>query len=140
MAGDAFQKMKSSFNRGVTAISVKTASSLEKAKIKTHMESIQMEIGRLMASAGETGYGLWEAGDPDLGPVEAIFETIRQKKQEILQLQEQYQAIDVRDSQILGNVQEETPVEEPGGGICPNCGAEYMTPAKFCRKCGQKLV
>lgn len=145
MAGDTFQKFKSSFNRGVTAISIKTSSSLEKVKIKTHIESINSEIERLIATAGETAYMIWESGESDFSSLSEQFTLIKQKKEEIAQLENEYASIDERDNQILGTqTSEETaasnPVAEVAEGItCPNCGSNYTTPVKFCRKCGHKL-
>ena len=145
MAGDTFQKFKSSINRGVTAISIKTSSSLEKVKIKTHIESINSEIERLIVAAGETAYTIWESGELDIPSLNEQFSLIKQKKEEIALLESEYASIDERDNQILGTqVPDETvstpPVTESVVGItCPNCGANYTTPVKFCRKCGNKL-
>lgn len=149
MAGDTFQKFKSSFNRSVTAISIKTSSSLEKVKIKTHIESINSEIERLVATAGETAYTLWESGSLDLSSLNEQFSMIKQKKEEIAQLEIEYDSIDERDNQILGNQTPEDVVAPPpaqpaagpvAGIVCPNCGSNYATPVKFCRKCGTKLA
>lgn len=142
MAGDTFQKFKSSFNRGVTAISVKTSSSLEKVKIKTHIESINNEIQRSMTHIGQTAYDIWASGSQDFSSLQEQFVFVQQKKEEIQKLQEEYDAIDERDNQILGtNAAEETQAAEPKqeGPVCPNCGAVCAPTAKFCRKCGHNL-
>ena len=143
MAGDAFQKLKSSINRGVTTISLKTSSSLEKAKIKTHIESIDAELTRLIASAGEAAYGIWESGQSDYRPLEETFALIKQKKAEIEQLKSEYAVIDERDNQILGNTEESAQqpaeVKAEQGVFCANCGTRYPTPVNFCRKCGKNL-
>ena len=83
MATDRFNKLKSSLNRGVTAISIKTSSSLEKAKIKTHIESIRAEIERMTLHAGESAYGLWESGSSDYSSLDEEFALIKKKKEEI---------------------------------------------------------
>ena len=60
----------------------------------------------------------------------------------IQKLQEEYNAIDERDSQILGTAgAEEAQAAEPKPGekVCPKCGAICAETAKFCRKCGQNL-
>ena len=145
MAGDTFQKFKSSFNRGVTAISIKTSSSLEKVKIKTHIESINSEIERLIVAAGEAAYTIWESGESDISSLREQFNLIKQKKEEIAQLENEYASIDERDNQILGTpAPDKAPapstISEPVVGItCPNCSANYANPVKFCRKCGYKL-
>lgn len=141
MPGDMLQKFKSSVNRGVTTISVKASSSLEKTKIKTHIESIETDISKLIVNVGETMYAVWESGERDYTSVEALLSTIQQKKAEIVQLTKDMASIDVRDDQILGNTRVEKPVEasDPDGIVCPGCSAVCASAAKFCRKCGHKL-
>ena len=145
MASDAFQKVKATWNRGVATISVKTSSSLEKAKIKTHIESINAEIARLIVASGEAAYTIWESGESDFSSLNAQFAAIKEKKEEILRLEADYAAIDDRDNQILGTQASDeavpaAPVQaEEERPACPNCGESYATGAKFCRKCGQKL-
>lgn len=140
MAGDTFQKFKSSLNRGVTAISLKTSSSLEKAKIKTHIESIRSEIDKMTVAVGEAVYSLWEKGETDLTPLNEQLALIKQKKEEIVQLEEECAAIDERDNQILGaSAPSGAAAAAAEGATCPSCGTPYPPMAKFCRKCGYKL-
>lgn len=134
---DAFQKLKSSVNRGITTINVKTSSSLEKTKIRTHIDSLEAEIQKLLLSAGETAYSLWDGGGDDNTALTAIYETIRRKRGEVAELKTQLDSIDARDSQILGTMkQSETPAPAT---VCPACGAVYEAPVNFCKKCGQKM-
>ena len=144
MAGDTLQKFKTSFNRGVTAISLKTSSSLEKVKIKTHIDSISTEIERMISNVGETAYSIWKSGETDFSSLNEQFSAIKQKREEIEQLQTEYMSIDERDNQILGTSSAEVPApaapaEQTVGIVCPSCGSNYSSPVKFCRKCGQKL-
>lgn len=144
MAGDALQKFKTSFNRGVTAISIKTSSSLEKVKIKTHIDSITAEIDRLISNVGAMAYSIWISGETDFSALNEHFSAIKQKREEIERLQAEYMSIDERDNQILGAAPAEgpapaAPVEQMPELVCPKCGSSYSPPAKFCRKCGQKL-
>lgn len=146
MAGDAFQKFKSSFNRGVATISVKTSSSLEKVKIKTHIESIEKEIEHLIAEIGENAFELWEKNDMDFSTLSDKCLIVKQKKDEITQLNEAYNSIDERDGQILGTssneenheLKEEVAISNDSI-TCTNCGSVYIRSVKFCKKCGQKL-
>ena len=143
MAGDTFQKFKSSLNRSVTTISVKASSSLEKTKIKTHIESIQGEIQRLTVSIGEGVYAKWSAGESDYTSVLEQLESVKQKNEEIRQLTEELSSIDDRDSQILGSMKaQESAAPQPEDEtaiFCPSCGARYDSPVRFCRKCGCKI-
>ena len=146
MANDAFQKFKSTLNRGVATISVKTSSSLEKVKIKTHIESIEKELEHLLFEIGKSAYDIWNNDDNDFSVLEEQFSSIKQKKQEIAQLLDEYDSIDERDGQILGTTMsdenkvanENVQVAEETT-ICPNCGVEYVQSVRFCKKCGQKL-
>lgn len=145
MAGDTLQKFKTSFNRGVTAINLRTSSSLEKAKIKTYIDSLTTETERLVANAGEQAYSIWASGETDFSPLNEQFSAIKQRRDKIEQLQTEYQSIDERDNQILGTSAAEAsaspaaPAEQSAGVVCPGCGAVFASPAKFCRKCGQRL-
>ena len=53
MENDAFGKVKSSLNRAVTSISVKTSSSLEKGKLNTYIDSLENDIKKLKFELGE---------------------------------------------------------------------------------------
>ena len=142
MANDTFRRMKPSINRGVTAISLKTSSSLEKMKIKTHIESIDTEIEKLYVVVGRTAYEIWEADELDFSSLTDQFKLISEKKKEIAQLELDYSSINQRDSQILGSSTPDAAhdISEPEIGIiCSKCGMRYTTPVNFCRKCGNKL-
>ena len=129
-------------NRAVTKISVKASSSLEKSKIKMHIESLTKEVQKMFADIGEEVYSLWLNGDFSTQALEEKLEAISQKKAEIQRLSMELASIDARDDEILGtktNVEEKTEVIAPQKNCCPNCGFECSPTAKFCRKCGQKL-
>lgn len=141
MAGDTFQKFKDSTSRAITKISVKTSSSLEKSKIKMHIESLTKDVQKMFTDIGEEAYSLWLQGDSSNQTLVEKFETIRQKKNEIEQLTAELCAIDDRDNEIFGT-KAETEVQEvqtPTKSVCPDCGFECDVSAKFCRKCGKKL-
>jgi ribosomal protein L40E len=141
MAGDAFDKLMSSFNRGITTISVKTSSSLEKSKIKTHMESLARDIEKDLHLVGEEAYKIWGSETQDYSALNERFEAIKRKQDEITRLEADLAAIDERDSQILGTAerQEAVAVATPKL-VCSNCNAQYETAVKFCRRCGNKLA
>ena len=141
MAGDAFQKLGDSMNRAITKISVKTSSSLEKVKIKTHIDTLSKDVQKLFAEIGENAYSLWLNGDVSNEALVAKFEAIKQKQSEIENLTAELNSIDERDNQILGtkSASEYRPDVASGKLSCPGCGAECEPAAKFCRKCGFKL-
>ena len=133
MANDAFEKFKTSVNRGITTISVKTSSGVEKSKIKTHIDSLQKEIEKIYTSLGESLYLEWLKVDIDHTVFTERLENIRAKKEEIDNLKMQLNSIDDRDNQILGNGGDKNPL------VCSRCGAQFTNPVKFCGKCGSKM-
>ena len=138
MAGDAFQRFKDSTNRAITTISVKTSSTLEKSKIKMHIESLTKEVFNMSSDVGEEVYLIWTQGKTSFEEVVSKLEEIQKKKSEIERLAKELDSIDDRDNEILGT----KPVineEETFIPACPNCGYEVGENAKFCRKCGYKL-
>lgn len=138
MAGDAFQKFKSTVNRGITTISVKTSSTLEKSKIKTHIESLNRDIEKDLIAVGEAAYKIWLSDNMDFSGLAAKFEIIKGKYKEAEDLTVELSSIDERDNRILGNSVAEEPEETLKKFICTNCGTQYDVPVKFCRKCGKK--
>lgn len=139
MSGEAFQKFKSSVNRGITTISVKTSSTLEKSKIKTHIESLNRDIEKDFIIVGDAAYKIWQNGETDFSGLFAKFEIIKNKYKEVEDLTAQLSSIDERDNQILGNGAVEKSEESKPKYICANCGAQYDVLTKFCRKCGNKM-
>ena len=133
---DVFGKLKSSINRGITTISVKTSSSLEKTKIKTHIDTLEADIQKLIYSAGELSYAIFAGESEDNDKLKTFFETIKQKREEVSELTLELNAIDERDNKILGTNEKEVPA---GGCVCSNCGATFDTPMNFCRNCGNKM-
>lgn len=142
MAGDAFQKIGDSMNRAITKISVKTSSSLEKSKIKMHIESLTKDVQEMLTDIGKEVYSLWQNGESSNESLREKLEAIKQKKNEIENLSMEFASIDIRDNEILGTkteVEKKPEVSVPQKPCCPNCGYEYESTAKFCRKCGHKL-
>ncbi len=137
MAGDAFGKLKDSVNRGIATISVKTSSSLEKSKIKMQIDNLEGNIKRDLSSLGETVFAMWRDHGDNNETVEKLCASIQGKRDEIAKLNEELAGIDERDSKILGTQKSAPTAPQPL--VCPNCGAEYEVPVRFCRKCGTKI-
>lgn len=144
MAGDAFSKLKSSINRGVTAINVNTSASMEKTRLKTQIDNIENEVQRMTNAIGEAMYLMYAKGDHDYQKLDEHLAVIQQKKEEIEKLKAEINAVDERKNQILGTNTTEN-VNIPAAPVamvnqqCPGCGTPFAEGAKFCRKCGTKL-
>lgn len=142
MAGDAFQKLGDSMSRAITKLSVKTSSSLEKSKIKMHIESLTKDLQNMLTDIGEDVYSLWISGEVSNQSLAEKLSAVKQKKEEIEQLSIELASIDARDNEILGtkpDSEQATDVQFSGNSCCPNCGAKCDPTAKFCRKCGHNL-
>lgn len=100
MAG-GFDKFVNSVNRGITTINVKTSSSLEKSKIKTHIDTLNADIAKLYSLTGEMMYYKWKNGRDDLSDVYDKFEVIKQKFEEIEKLNKEIVEIDEKNNDIL---------------------------------------
>lgn len=139
---DAFEKFKSSINRGVAAVSVKTTASLEKAKIKAQIDTLSSDVQKMMPAVGEAFYLMWQRGDTDFSRLYEHLEVIRQKKEEIASLNAEYAAVDQRNNQIINSGEGAviTASAMVSGNVCPNCGTAYTDGARFCGKCGNKLA
>lgn len=138
MAGDAFQKFKTSVNRGFNTISAKASSSLEKAKLKAKMDSLTKEIDKLYRKIGEKAYLLWNDGQ-ELQVLEEAFAAVRLKKEEKERLKAECEAIDARELEAdVESAPEENPAPVPQY-FCPGCGAGYAEKINFCRSCGTKM-
>lgn len=138
---DVFEKLKSSVNRGITTISVKGSSVLEKTKIKTHIETLNREIDRERNIAGGKAYDLWVENATDFSSVFEHFETMKAKYDEINALNEELTLIDEKENQILGNNNERVETVNTVQKIfCTQCGAQSDANVKFCTKCGNKMA
>ena len=133
---DVFQKLKTSVNRGITTISVKTSSTFEKSTINTHIDTLKNEIAKLNSKLGEDVYNAWISGEESIGVFSETLEQIKAKLAEIDALNDELKKIDERSNSVLGtdkNSDANTP------HFCTNCGTRYEVGAKFCRKCGNSL-
>ncbi len=127
-------KFKTSFTRSITAINVRTASSLEKSKLKTHIDSLETEIEKQYYAIGELAYRLWLKEDTNQAGLLQMFEDVKAKYATIAELKVQLDSIDERDNAILGKTKKAPNL------TCPKCGAVYEAPVKFCRACGTKMA
>lgn len=132
MEQNAFDMMKSKINKGITTVSLKTSSSVEKAKINTYIESLNGDIESLKKEMGEKVYKLWEYNQFDLEKLTYELNTIKEKNMKIAELKDQLLAIEDRENDILGK-------GVIVGCKCAQCGTQYEQKINFCVKCGAKL-
>lgn len=137
MAGDALDKLKSGINKSITAINLKTSAVLEKTKIKTHISTLSDEIDHYKIALGTKIFEAWNAGTFQLDMVLEELQTIKDKYEQIDLLQTEYQQVDEKERNVLGN--NLTAQEEISTYTCVHCGSVYKNAIKFCTKCGEKM-
>lgn len=105
-------------DQGFNVLKEKGSLTLEKAKLKSQIESINSEINKLMRSVGEIVYSQWENDSNEPISLEEKFAEIKQKKNEIQELNLKIEEIESQEEQLsLGNngtniEQEEVIVDE----------------------------
>lgn len=140
MATNIFKKVLDTTNTTITKIGVKTSSSIEKSKLKMHIDALDKQVDDLLRQIGEDVFSLWVDGT-DISQVDKTkLEEVRCKKAEIEQMMIQLEQISKRDDEILGKKTEnDTNDVSDEKVICPNCNIEYSKTARFCGKCGHEL-
>lgn len=140
LATNIFKKVLDTTNTTITKIGVKTSSSIEKSKLKMHIDALNKQVDDLLKQIGEDVFSLW-VDEADISRVDKVkFEEIRCKKAEIEQMSIQLEQISKRDDEILGK-KSENDISDASNEkvICPNCNIEYGKTARFCGKCGFEL-
>lgn len=132
-------KFGDSMNRAITKINVKTSSSLEKSKLKTHIDTLTRESEELLKIISEEVYVLWLYAQPFNPELIRKFELVKQKREEIERLTVEINAIDERDKELFGSTSQEQANAYVQKNICPRCSSENELGARFCRKCGNQL-
>ena len=138
MQDNLLDTMKSTINKGITTVTIKTSSSVEKAKLNTHISSVGKEVERLKQELGNKMYILWESDGFEIGKIESDLNSIKEKKELIHKLQTQLEELDVQVNSILG-AQDENKQRECLNFVCSNCGNQYEQKINFCVKCGNKM-
>ncbi len=140
MEQNALDVVKTKINKGITTVSLKTNSSVERAKINTHMESLKAEIGKLKQDIGHKTYVLWNVGNFDIAKIESELLAVKEKQEILNELQSKLQEIENREKEILGQTEQDDLHSNAEQYFCPNCGRGYTQKINFCVKCGCKLI
>ncbi len=133
MEQTAFEKMKASINRGITTVSMKTSTSVEKVKVNTHIETIEKEISKIQKEIGNKVYILWKADGFDIEKIREELEQIDERKTKIKELQEKLEELISHENEVLGSFEKNHICK------CSNCGMEFDEQVRFCIKCGTKI-
>jgi peptidoglycan hydrolase CwlO-like protein len=130
--------MKSKINKGITTVSVKTSSSVEKAKLGIYMETVQNDMKKMKQELGCKVYDLWEEDNFGLEEIQADLQAIKEKQTVVDDLQKQIQDIEEQANSILQK-EKSTQEQVEEGCVCSSCGSTYARKIKFCVQCGNKI-
>ena len=129
------EKLKSSIDKGVAAVSVKSESLVESSRIRTTISNTQRNMDEAIRQLGVSFYNSWVNADLDVDKLKAECERIKAMGDEIENLKARLEKIKEEENQILGNQKKAAP--EPGkANFCTGCGKRLEPGARFCNECG----
>ena len=131
--------IKKGITKGLASINIKTANFMETNKLKTHISTLEDEINKMTLNVGEIIYQSWAKKENGLEECVPILETIKLKRDTVIKLQSEIKALEDKEKEILGNLQEDKTLPK-SHSTCSNCGSALLDNAKFCTKCGTPVV
>ena len=130
--------LKSTLEKGITTLNVKTNNFMEESKCKTYIATLEKEITNLKLSIGNTVYENWSNDADAMNGVEEQLQKIREKEQEIAAQEERIKQLAEEEKQIFG-VADGQAAASGEAVFCSQCGAPNAANFKFCVKCGTPL-
>ena len=133
---DFLDKVKTGFNKGVATVSTGSKNMIEKTKINTVIKTLEDEKKQLIEILGNKVFAFCtdtEDGDIPRSEVLNICNEIVTRNVQIEEQKQKIEALDAEMNQVLGNSASPMPM------VC-SCGHTNSVGAKFCAKCGNKLV
>lgn len=127
-----FGKLKSTLDKSVAAVSVKSESLVETSRTKTAINNAQQKMGLEFNALGQKVYSLWRTGQ-DLTDIKEDLKRIQELEGEIADLEKRLVEIKEEESRLLATPQA-NPV--PSGHFCSNCGKALAAGSRFCDECG----
>ena len=132
---DIFGKVKDSLNKGVVTVSTGSKSMLEKTKINSMIKTLEEEKKKLIEALGNKTFTYFCANpEKDLSRAEVftICNEIHIRNEQIAQYNKRIAELDAEMDLVKGNASKVN-------SIC-QCGFVNKPDAKFCVKCGSKLM
>lgn len=135
------EKLKSTFDRGIATVSVKSESMVEMSRIKSQIQGLQKQQAALISQLGGEMYEMWKAGTMNRERFEQVCGDISAVEQSIDELNRRMEQVRAEEQQLLGTQPAASAQAAPQtpGLFCPSCGAKNQAGARFCVNCGSKL-
>lgn len=139
---DFFDKMLDGINKGVATVSTGSKAMLEKSRITTIIKNLESEKKQLAEVLGNKVYNFCQnnaEGDIPRADVINFCNEINARNEQIAEQQKKIEAIDAEVNQVKGASAAFNP--NTGAAMVPcSCGHMNSAGAKFCAKCGTKLI
>ena len=133
------ERLKSTFDKGVTAVSVKSESIVESSRVRMGIATAQKKMEDAIHALGETFYRDWSANALNMDALQAECERIRAIGEEIENLKLRLEQIKAEEEKFLGAQKKPAPAESGNFVFCSKCGKRLDASARFCDECGAQI-
>lgn len=125
--------IKATFDKGITAASVKSGALVESSRTRTAITSTQKRMDEELSALGVLYFNGWVSNQLSQEALDEKCRQIKELQTELVSLQTRLEQIKEEESQAL-NAQK----KDPAGDVifCVNCGRQLNSSAKFCDACG----
>ena len=131
------ERLKSTFDKGVTAVSVKSESIVESSRVRMGISNAQRSMEEAINALGATFYRDWSADTLDIDALKAECERIRGIGNEIENLKLRLEQIKAEEEKLLG--MQKKSAESGNSVFCTKCGKKLDASARFCDECGTQV-
>ncbi|MBQ9459321.1 MAG: zinc ribbon domain-containing protein [Oscillospiraceae bacterium] len=130
------EKLKGTFDKSVTAVSVKSETLVESSRVRSQIATAQKNLDAGLAALGSTLYNNWLAGDVQMEALTAECERLKAFADEIEGHKARLEQIKQEESKLLGTKKS---ASAPAAVFCTNCGAKLSPGTRFCNECGTQV-
>lgn len=125
--------IKATFDKGITAASVKSGALVESSRTRTAITSTQKRMDEELSALGVLYFNGWVSNQLSQEALDEKCRQIKELQTELVSLQTRLEQIKEEENQAL-NAQK----KDPAGDVifCVNCGRQLNSSAKFCDACG----
>lgn len=128
---DFFDKVRQNVQKGVATVSVRSREALEASRIKSEISVIEQRRREAIEELGNIVYTMFAKGGFDEVRIKEKCAQIAEIDRQLEARREELKEVHIKAQEALGR-----PVTV---GMC-ECGATIVQGAKFCGRCGKKLV
>lgn len=129
-----FKSIKETLNKGVTAVSIKSASIAESSRVRTAIAAARKNMDQELSALGVRYYNGWLSGSTGREELEAACQRIKAIRTELAELESRLERIKEEERQIPGSQKQDSP--SAAAVFCVSCGKKLPAGVRFCDACG----